>query len=161
MCAQAVIAHQIPGRMRLLIPEKRGDAGYFENLLDEFSRVDAVQRAKVNPLTGSLTLEFTGDPGDILQHLGMAELVSAGPDGQVDSVEGSVSSRVLGSPMPATSPVNLVSGREVNPMFMVGSALGVVGLMQTFRGQVLAPAISVFWYAIEAFRQSGKNTDTT
>jgi hypothetical protein len=42
-------------------------------------------------------------------------------------------------------------------MFMAGTALTVVGLVQTFRGKIIVPSITAFWYALEAFRTSGKN----
>jgi len=56
-------------------------------------------------------------------------------------------------------PFRLVSGREINPMFMVGSALAIVGLVQTFRGKIVVPSVTAFWYALEAFRASANDAD--
>ena len=49
-----------------------------------------------------------------------------------------------------------VGGRMKSPMFVMGSALAVLGIIQTMRGKVEVPSITAFWYAIEAFRDSGK-----
>jgi hypothetical protein len=152
MTAQAVVIHQIPGRARILILEKRGDSDYFRSLSDEFSRVDGVQKVKVNSTTGSLILEFAGGLSDIVRRSQSDRFFSINSDSAEQRLPASPN-----RPTPVsneTHEVNLVSGHDINPMFMVGSALGVIGVVQTFRGQVLAPAISLFWYALESFRQS-------
>jgi len=66
------------------------------------------------------------------------------------------------TPLAATlhSPFNLVSGREITPMFMAGTLLAALGAAQTLRGKFLAPAVTVFWYAIQAFRQAEMSRET-
>lgn len=147
MMARAVVVHQIPGRARFVVREKRGDADYFSRLSEEVSRFDNVHRAKVNPATGSVTLEFSGGLQDIAQHAQMRQLFTVEQDDLVD--------RPLSSGA-APRNINLVSGREIGPMFMTGTALTLLGIVQTIRGQIAVPAIASFWYAVEAFRQSGK-----
>jgi hypothetical protein len=53
--------------------------------------------------------------------------------------------------------LNLVSGRDINVMFMLGALMVAVGIVQIYRGRILVPAISAFWYAVNAFRESGKS----
>jgi hypothetical protein len=151
MITPAHIAHHIPGRARFLIPDKRGDAQYFAWLADEFSRIDSVRKVKTNPDTGSLTVEFTDDLSDLVQSARAHDLFSVDPDQATQSE----------TPAPlefSALPVNLVTGREIDAMFMLGTAMGAAGLFQLMRGRVLVPAMSFFWYAMQAFSRSGKST---
>jgi hypothetical protein len=49
-------------------------------------------------------------------------------------------------------PFRLVSGRELNPMQMAGVLFGALGVAQALRGKIAVPALSAFWYAVNAFR---------
>lgn len=141
MAMDVVIAHRIPGRARLLIRKKRGDQEYFSRLSEKFSRIDEVHSVKANPLTGSIVLEFAGVLEEILKAARVPELFEN--DEELN----------LGHHHAGTfSPLHLVSGREINPMFMTGIAFLMIGMIQTFRGQWFPPALSVFWRATQAFR---------
>jgi hypothetical protein len=145
MATNAVIVHRIRGRARLLVRERRGDAAYFSNLSENFGRFENVQSARTNPTTGSVTLEFIGDLGALLKQAEDSDLLTVS--------ESVLQARPPSSPVrPAASPINLVSGREVNRMFMAGCVLVVVGVVQTIRGEWFPPAVSVFWMAATAFR---------
>lgn len=151
MVARAVIAHWISGRVRLLIPDKRGDAEYFRKLSSEFSDVNGLQKVKVNPTTGSLILEFTGGVEGIVQRALMRDLF------RIDAMK-------IPQDAPAslgldTNPIHLVSNRKIDAMFMLASALGAAGVVQIMRGKIFSPALALFWYAQQAFRQSGNQVD--
>jgi hypothetical protein len=145
MATNAVIAHRIPGRVRLVIRERRGDADYFADLSDRLTRFPSVQNSRVNAATGSIALEFTGSMEDILRQAEEEDLLAV-----IEGVKADASRQLPSRLMMA--PINLVSGREINRMFMVGSLLVVVGVIQTLRGELFPPAFSVFWAASEAFR---------
>jgi hypothetical protein len=150
MAVHALIVHQIPGRIRMRIPEKRGDDDYFSRLFERLSGVDAVRNVKVNPATASVVIEFGH---------GLTELIE-----NIRQHEGDLEIQQLPSEKPSAfspailemDPPNIVSGRAINPMFMTASLLAVIGIVQTLRGQILVPSVSMFWYALETFRQSGK-----
>lgn len=149
MATNAMIAHRIPGRIRLIIHAKRGDSDYFADLSESLSRFPNVQSTRANPTTGSIALNFIGSLEDILQRAEQEDLLSI-----VDGV-----ATGSDSPAPArssASPINLVSGRDINRMFMIGSVLMIIAGYQALRGQVFPPALSVFWFAMDAFRQAGK-----
>ncbi|MEN3292918.1 MAG: hypothetical protein V7642_2171 [Burkholderiales bacterium] len=159
MATSAVIAHQIPGRARLLVRDKRGDTGYFSDLSDSLGRFDGVQRTKTNPTTGSVTLEFIGDLQTLLKQAEDTDLLSITenvlPDGGPErGPAGRRESRPSSQVRPMGYPINLVSGRDVNRMFIVGSVLLVIGVIQTIRGEWFPPAVSVFWMAATAFRMA-------
>lgn len=148
MAAGAVIVHQIPGRVRMRVPARRGDDAYFSRLAAQCSKLDMVSRIKANPETGSMVIEFRDSLEHLVERLRQFDLdISSMP-----AKRQSISS----APMRDMQPFNLVSGRDINPMFMVGSALTIVGIVQTLRGRILAPSLTVFWYAMEAYRQSRK-----
>lgn len=150
MAVQAEVAHTLPGRIRLRLREKRGDTAYFASLSEEVMICDGVERVKANAATGTILIEFSGRTEDLAGQLGqhgVSFLPSAPPN-------------VENRPQPSSgngnaTPFHLVSNREINPMFMLGTALAVVGIVQALRGKILVPSLSVLWYAMEAFRQSG------
>jgi len=138
MSTPALIAHHIPGRARLLVPGKRGDVQYFARLSAAFSQAGNVKCVKSNPETGSLTVEFRDDLGAIMRRAQAQDLFT------LDQ-----------SPTVSLKLIQLVSGRKIDAMFMLGSVMGAAGMVQLMRGRVLVPAISFFWYAMQAFRRSG------
>jgi hypothetical protein len=148
--ADAVIVHRIPGRVRLRIVEKRGDAAYFTELAVGLSRLGNVESAKANPATASVAMEFTGALDDLLQQARDEGLLSGIDSGNRVGGAGATSPRRPGNP------VRLVSGRDINRMFVIGSALLLVGVAQIIRKDVLPPAVTAFWYAMEAFGKAQK-----
>jgi hypothetical protein len=147
MATNAVLVHRIPGRARLLLHDRRGDAAYFSDLSESFGRIENVQSARTNPTTGSITLEFIGDLEALLKQAEESNLFTI--------TESVLPQRRSSSPLSArASPVNLISSRDVNRMFMVGSVLVVIGVVQTIRGELFPPAVSVFWMAAQAFRMA-------
>ena len=149
MSTTAVVVHQLPGRVRLSIPEKRGDSDYFRMLYQRLSGVDGVRSVKTNAVAGSILLQFSG----VLQEV----LRSAGAPGLFELDGAAVSGArapALASARPP-QPFNLVSGREITPMFMAGVLFSAIGLVQSFRGRLMVPAATAFWYATSTFQQAG------
>lgn len=145
MSVKAVVAHQIPGRVRLSIAERRGDDDYFATLSERFSHLDGVRHVKANPVAGSIALEFAGDLQDIIERVDASGLLDVDVDGDAGAA---LAARIRHEP-----PINLVSGRDINPMFMTGVAFVALGLLQSLRGRVMVPAVTAFWYATSTFQQ--------
>lgn len=150
MAASAFVAHRMPGRIRLRIPDKRRNPSYFSRLQQEVAQLDGVRQVRINADTASVLLEFNGDAAELLARLREHDV-----DVQLKQEYGSAPRRAAHLPLPA-KPIRLVTGRNIGPMFMFGTALLGIGLVQALRGRVLVPSMSAFWYAVEAFRQSGK-----
>ncbi|MBC7857859.1 MAG: hypothetical protein H7Z39_03595 [Burkholderiaceae bacterium] len=149
MAENAVIAHQIPGRIRFRLLERRGDGAYFSELATKLGHIDAIDRVKPNPTTGSVVLEYSGSLNALIEQMQLQEVymnIQRNPP---------QSSPAL-APRPANNSFRLVSGRDINPLFMAASLLGIIGVVQTLRGKILVPSLSAFWYALEGFRQSKK-----
>lgn len=146
----AMVVHQLPGRIRLRIPAKRQDRGYFSMLSEHMEAIEGVRALRINPSTGSVTVQYDGDLDLLLQRMQerMPHLVVE--KSRPANSDSSYSIR---------RPFTLVSGRRLSPMLMMGTALAAVGIVQTLRGKIAVPSITAFWYAFEAFRQS-KNGGT-
>jgi hypothetical protein len=149
MAENAVIAHQIPGRIRFRLPERRGDAAYFSQLATKLGHIDAIERVKPNPATGSLVLEYSGSLNALIEQIQLQDVyinIQRNPQ----------------QPPPALSPripnnsFRLVSGRDINPLFMAASFMLIIGVVQTLRGRILIPSLSAFSYAFEGFRRARK-----
>jgi len=151
MATNALIVHQLPQRIRLRIPEYRGDTAYFDKLKEKIRSIDNVRNVKTYPLTGGIAIEFDGNADDLLNKVQQHELNIQVDENLIEKKSKSALRKNL------SRPLNLVTGREITPMFMVGSVLAVVSLVQTLRGKILVPSISGFWYATQAFKQSGKS----
>lgn len=153
--ASAVIVHRIPGRIRLRLQEKRGDTDYFTALSEEISNMPAIDAVKVNPMTGSVVIHYSGATNDVLARLEENNFSIANRHEMEKQLEAKHH-----NPSPENGgqrpPFLLVSNRDINPMFMLGTLLAAVGVVQTFRGKILVPSLSLLWYAMEAFRQSSR-----
>ncbi len=56
MSTDAWVVHRTPGRLRLKIPSKKGDACYFGSLRERFSSLPGIVRTEANPATASFLL---------------------------------------------------------------------------------------------------------
>jgi hypothetical protein len=52
----AYVTHYLPGRLRLKIPEKKGNTVYFAHLADHLAKCPGITGMDINTLTGSLLL---------------------------------------------------------------------------------------------------------
>jgi hypothetical protein len=62
----AYIEHQIPGCMRLRVPERRGDVGFFQSIVGTLSKLPEITELDGSPLSGSIRIRHTGMPDAIL-----------------------------------------------------------------------------------------------
>ena len=61
MLSAAFIEHQLPHRLRLKIPSKRGDGAFFEELARRSSMLPGVTALSANPVTASILIHHAGD----------------------------------------------------------------------------------------------------
>ncbi len=131
MLPQAYIAHQSSGRLRIRIPEKRGDSSYFSHVQNTLKNSRA--RIRVNVLTGSILVEDSLDLRKIP--------IKAREEGLFDC-----------KPLSKNQEVSL-SKMLQGPWIMRG--LVGLGTLQLLRGQILAPTSTLF---MEAFRLWNQKT---
>jgi copper chaperone CopZ len=68
--------HLTPGRLRLRMPERRGDERFAQQVEAALARMPGVTQARANPVTGSVLVLF--DPRQLDAPRIMAELASRG-----------------------------------------------------------------------------------
>jgi hypothetical protein len=148
----AYVSHRLPGRVRLRIAERRGDAAFFHRVGRALSRSAGVTRLETKPATGSVLIEHEGALEPVLDTARAAGLFE-----------------LAAPPAPATAGEQLARGtalldREVAALTAgqvnLGAALFIalvgLGLFQISRGHVLAPAVTLFWYALASLRVFGR-----
>jgi hypothetical protein len=122
----AKVVHTMPGRARLRIAGRRGDAVFFASLATGLSSIGGVQRVEVRPLTGSILIQH-GPP--------LARIGAAAQEARLFIVENAH----LESPKS--------SSVTIDPKMVVGLGLGVLTLWQLAEGRILPPAMTLGWYA--------------
>lgn len=124
----AEIAHAMPGRTRLRIEERRGDATFFASIASSLSSLPGVRDVQVRPLTGSVLVEHWGP----LEKLSLA-------------------ARDLGLFAVGEAPVTPEPTPEtevgLDPKLLVGLGLAGLAMWQMSREKVAPPALTLLWYA--------------
>jgi hypothetical protein len=150
MTTPAYLVHATRQRTRLRIPDERGNEDYFERAARLLSEEDGVTDAQANPLTASLLLRH----GSALSAETLARWGAA--HGLFDRVERFwPRSRPLarasqGHAHRLDARLRRLSSEQLDLRTAAGVVLAVAAMIQAGRGQILAPAASLLWYAIEA-----------
>lgn len=143
MTTPAHVAHQSPGRIRLQVPSRRGDLAFFNALSAQLAQSEQVSKARANPAAASLVVEYAGPVEPLLADIRQAELELT------QTPAAAVTPRLPGQ---ALAQSFNGSAQAFNPMFMAGAVMGLVGIIQTLRGEIMVPALSAFWYAAGALQ---------
>lgn len=159
MTALAYISHALPGRVRIKVPDRRGDTDFFSRIEDRLGGIDGIAKLQTNPLTGSILIEHHTAPLDRVFEAAQREALFTlqAPDDP-------------GEPPPEAasldeSPLALwISQRGMGGLgFDINSALALLMLAlavrQMMRGQVMVPALSLLWYAYELVQRESQPTE--
>ena len=68
MGSQAHIAHHVPGRLRFRIPDAKGNPERLEQARTALAILEGVRSVDVNPLTGSVVIEYDPEDYEDFQH---------------------------------------------------------------------------------------------
>jgi hypothetical protein len=142
MVPVASIEHQLPGRVRLRVPSKRGDVPFFEKVVHELSKHPSLRELIASPLTGSITLHYCEPLQPITAAAAEQKLFDTGrSEPQKDGSKSQQASRL----------------REASGLAGATAAgLSGLGLFQVARGNVLGSAVENLWYAFGAQRILGR-----
>lgn len=132
MVPTAFLEHQLPGRIRLRIPAKRGDCAFFETATQGLAGTAAVKEVVANPETGSLLIRYTGD---------IRGLATESAERGIFTVQRAEAASRTPKPAATAAPVNTA---------VVG--LSGLGLYQVTQGRALGSASEIFWNAYGAYR---------
>lgn len=149
------IVHQVRGRVRLRVREKRQDDPYFEETRTILEALPGIEQVTFNSTTGSIVLQHgLHDNDELLTRLSGSGLFefndSIEPTGPaIESLRSSLYG--IGSLVKAGT-AGSVDLRTVAFIAMMG-----LTLHQVLRGQVLGPALPMLW---NAFSLIDRNTKT-
>ena len=146
MIPVAYIEHQLPGRVRLRFPSKRGEVPFFEKVVRELSKHPAIRELTATPLTGGITLHHSEPLQPIIAAAADQRLFEIGRLEPQTNVQASVRES-----KPA-------AGLRDGAGLAGGIATGLSGLslFQVARGNVLGSAAENLWHAFGAQRILGR-----
>jgi hypothetical protein len=151
MLPQAQIVHQLRGRLRLKIREKRQDPEYFTNLCSRIEALGEVMEVSANPTTGSVLLLHPELPYERLEPqlaaLELFEIVAAPPPRQ--------SALIPVFDGVARLDKGLSTGTSGNFDLRTLAVIGLLGVAvhQLYRGNIVGPAIPMLMSALDLARQ--------
>ena len=145
MLPAGYIAHRIGDRVRVRIPERKGDAAYFMRVERNLSACERVIYVEANPLTASILLRYTGANDDLRRdaiNLGLFAIEEIPPS--VNPVLTATSERI--------DQLNRFLQRSSNGSFdlLVVAFVGLIGasIVLVLRGQALGPASTLLAHAL-------------
>lgn len=163
MLPTAVIAHRLPGRVRIRIESRRRDAAYFAHLDQQLRQCPSVLDVAVTPITGGLLILHDGtDPDVIIEYARTFELFELAVDVPAARDTEQPPAEVIRVGLDG---VDQWVQRETAGRTDLRS-LGLVALLgaavwQMARGYVLPAGATLLWYALITTRQHTMDMEGT
>lgn len=139
----AYIAHRTAQRVRLRVPSRRNDGAFFTRLVAALRDAPGVRELRVNPRTASVLV--VGAPGTRPVHI----VAAAAAQGlfRLDEESPPVVEHMRESAERIDGGIRLMSGNQLDLRALTFAVLAGSALWQLVRGQWLAPAATLGWYA--------------
>src|SRR5690348_4893384 len=155
MAPLARVAHALPGRKRIKIDGKRGDAAYFAMLERKLAECPGVGTVTTDPRTGTALVSHTAEDSVLWSHIAEHELFQFGKNETPAPTPGH--SSIAGGIRVAEHKPYTKSGKKPDIRRLIFLAMMGMGVVQIIRGNIAIPAIAAFWYAYCVF--PGTNGD--
>ncbi len=155
----AYVKHQLPGRVRLKIPQKKGDAGYFARIAKLFAKFPGIIQLQFNTTSGTVLIlhdeaesQF-GNISEFAQANGLFRITEPPPE-ETFSIPHQPIATLTSTSLNRfdKSLIELSQGLIDSRSFFVLTLTGLAA-HQITKGNIMTPAISLFWYAIELLRE--------
>jgi len=160
----AYIKHQLPGRVRLKIPQKRGDFRYFDRIAELFTDCPGITQLQLNPPAASILICHVTET----DFLNIAEFAQTnGLFTITEQPEETYSMPYLPIPKFTSKGLNrvdeslmdfsqgLLDGRSLLILALIGLAV-----RQMTKGNIMGPATTLLWYAFSLLKEeNGKTFD--
>lgn len=150
MSTRAHIEHRTRGRMRLRVPERRHDQGFFLSLKNALEELELVESVQINPRTAGVLIGFAeGAEEVVLEALAGLELIEMGelPAPAIPAL-----TALLRETGHVNRRIREQTGDSADLNTLLFITLFGLALRQLLRGEIMAPAVPLFWYALEALR---------
>lgn len=146
---EARVVHATNRRLRLKIAERRGDEQFFSGVERQLGGWDSVERVETNPLTGSVLVHFSEPAALFADNALKNQLFTVSYDDLAASRDQAASvtewaARRVGD---ADHAVLRWTGGAADIRAVVFLMLVGAGAVQLLRGNIMAPAATLLWYA--------------
>lgn len=141
---RALVVHEGPGRLRLRIPARRGQARWFEELERRLPG-GGILAVRSNPAAASVVIHHRLDRAMIAgnaREAGLFEIVGDVPARPRTAID--TAGRRLGW---LDERLRRVTGGGVDAASLAFMVLMSMGMRELLRGNISAPAVTLFWYA--------------
>jgi hypothetical protein len=157
----AYIKHQLPGRVRLKIPQKRGDFRYFDRIAELFTGCPGITQLQLNPSAASI-LVCHGTETDFLN---IAEFAQANGLFTIVEPPEEETFTIPYLPIPKLTSTGLnrldeslmdfsqgrLDGRSLLFLSLIGLAI-----RQMAKGHIMGPASTLLWYAFSLLKEENE-----
>jgi hypothetical protein len=134
-----MISHRLPARVRLRVPQCRGNTAWFDTTVVELAMVRGVRAASANPRLGTILVELDGPWESVASKAAARGLfVLAAAQAMAEPAM-----KRLGAELTGLEQTLGGDGRTLLFALLMG-----LGLVQIARGVVLPPALSLAAYAL-------------
>lgn len=142
MVPVAYIEHQLPGRVRLRVPSRRGEVPFFEKVVRELSKHPAISELSASPLTGSITLQYF-EP--------LQPIATAAADQKLFETRRLEPAAKTDEPKQAHR-----SNQGSGVAYGVATGLSGLSFFQAAQGNVVGSAVENFWLSFGAHSTLGR-----
>lgn len=141
----AVVSHSLPGRIRLRLTGLKGDAVALGQVAGHLRLCPSVVRVEANPVLGSLLIHHTGEWEEVARQAEVEQLFRLGTPAR-EGIHRRLHAGVDG----LARSLSAISGQQVDLREWL--TLGLIGLAiaQAAEGNIMVPAASPLWYALNA-----------
>ena len=155
----AHLHHATPGRARIRVSSKRGQASYFSDVEQRLARLPGVASVGVNHRTGSVLVHHTTS---------VDELLAAAEGEELFRVVEALGQASVSVPDALTDHLRTfdqrlrsLTGGDLDLRTLSLCTLLGLGVVETVRGNIASPATTLFWYAASLLMLSpGGNPST-
>jgi hypothetical protein len=158
----AYIKHQLPGRVRIKIPQKKGDFDYFDRIAELFSRCPGISQLQLNPVAGSLLICHGAETqflaiAEFAQTNGLFSLIE--PPEEIITIPPLPLARLTADGLGNIDDLlmGFSRGRLDSHTLLIMALIGLA-VRQGTRGNVMGAASSLIWYAFRLLKEESEKT---
>ncbi len=141
---RAEIVHQMPGRLRVRVADRRNNREYFARVREALATMEGVQSVETNWASGSVLLLHDSTADNITQFARERDLFDVHAP---QWLAPAVSQRIAQGAGSVVHRVNRFTRGEVDVPGIVVIGFATAGLVQVLRRNAWPPGMTLFWYA--------------
>jgi hypothetical protein len=143
------VVHTLRGRLRVRVPDRRRDTTYIASVAKELADCPGVKSVDANAHTGSLLIVHNTNDRAIAEYAANSGLLNIDftPPAVTPSAAGE---RWLGALSGANRRIAEATAGHSDLAAALATVFLVLAVIQMARGQIVIPALTALWYALEA-----------